>query len=227
MIRALVFDFDGLILDTEMALIESYEEVHAHHGVAFDRSHVLRSVGHADYVLDAWGAFGPAADRAALDAHRRRVNIERNHRLAPLPGAAELITAAHVAGLRLGVASNSGHWHVDAHLARLGLLGRFDFVACRDDVAAPKPEPEIYRLVLQKLGVDAAAAVAFEDSHTGLAAARRAGLRTVAVPNRATAHHDFGGADWLVPSLAGVSLGGLFTRLFPGSEHAAAGWGTR
>ena len=107
MIRALVFDFDGLILDTEMALIESYEEVHAHHGVAFDRSHVLRSVGHADYVFDPWGAFGPAADRAALDAHRRRVNIERNHQLAPLPGAAELITAAHAAGLRLGVASST------------------------------------------------------------------------------------------------------------------------
>lgn len=219
MIRALVFDFDGLILDTEMALIESYQEVHAHYGLAFDREHVLRSVGHADYEFDPWGAFGPEADRAALDAHRRRINIERNHRLTPLPGAAELIAAAHAAGLRLGVASNSGHWHVDTHLARLGLLERFDFVACRDDVAAPKPEPEIYRLVLHKLGVESTAAVAFEDSHTGLTAARRAGLRTVAVPNRATAHHALHEADWQVPSLAEVSLGKLVGRLFPSSAN--------
>lgn len=219
MIRALIFDFDGLILDTEMALIESYEEVHAHHGVVFDRALVLRSVGHAEHAADPWGAFGPEANRPALDAHRRRVNIERNHRLAPLPGTAELITAAHAAGLRLGVASNSGHWHVDAHLARLGLLGRFDFVACREDVSAPKPEPEIYRLVLEKLGADAAATVAFEDSAIGLAAARRAGLRTVAVPNRATAHHTFDGADWQVPSLAEVTLAGLSIRLFPVSAR--------
>jgi putative hydrolase of the HAD superfamily len=215
MIHALVFDFDGLILDTEMALIESYEEVHAHHGLAFDREHVLRSVGHADYAFDPWGAFGAEADRAALDAHRRQLNIARNHRLDALPGVIELVAAAHAAGLRLGVASNSGHWHVDAHLARLGLLERFDFVACRDDVSAPKPEPEIYRLVLQKLGVAPAAAVAFEDSAIGLTAARRAGLRTVAVPNRATAHHRFDEADWQLPSLAGITLPTLAARLFP------------
>ncbi len=222
MIHALVFDFDGLILDTEMALIESYEEVHAHHGVVFDRDLVLRTVGHAEHASDPWGAFGPEADRPALDAHRRRVNIERNHRLVPLPGVAELVTAAHAAGLRLGVASNSGHWHVDAHLSRLGLLGRFDFVACREDVATPKPEPEIYRLVLEKLGADPAATVAFEDSAIGLTAARRAGLRTVAVPNRATAHHAFHDADWQVSSLAEVTLAGLSTRLFSASARSGA-----
>jgi HAD superfamily hydrolase (TIGR01509 family) len=223
MIAALVFDFDGLILDTEMALIEAYGDVHAHHGIPFDHHHHFRSVGHADYAFDPWSAFGPAADRAALDAHRRQLNIERNRRLEALPGVAPLIASARTAGLRLGVASNSGHWHVDAHLARLGLLDSFDFVACREDVVAPKPEPEIYRLVAAKLGVAGHQTVAFEDSLTGLTAARRAGLRTVAVPNRATAHHALDEADWQVPSLAEVTLDGLAARFFP----AAMGDGSR
>ncbi len=215
MIAALVFDFDGLILDTEMALIEAYSDVHAHHGLPFDRQHFLRSVGHADYAFDPWSAFGPAADRAVLDGHRRRLNVERNLRLAVLPGVGPLVGSARAAGLKLGVASNSGHGHVDHHLARLGLLNAFDFVACREDVTVPKPEPEIYRLVLQKLGVTGTHTVAFEDSLTGLTAARRAGLRTVAVPNRATAHHAFDEADWLVSSLSEVTLNELATRFSP------------
>jgi putative hydrolase of the HAD superfamily len=215
MIRALVFDFDGLILDTEMALIEAFGDVHVHHGVPFDQGIFRQSVGHADQAFDPWSAFGPGADRAALDTHRRRLNVERNRGLEPLPGVVPLLDAGRAAGLKLGVASNSGHWHVDAHLDRLGLLGHFDFVACREDVAAPKPDPEIYRLVLRKLGVVGAATVAFEDSHPGLTAARRAGLHAVAVPNRATAHHSFAEAGWLVQSLAEVRLHDLAVRFGP------------
>ncbi len=212
MIRAMVFDFDGLMLDTESALIEAYGDVHAHHGVPFDENLFLRSVGHADYAFDPWSAFGPHADRVPLDAHRRKLNLERNQRLEPLPGVVPLLLAGREAGLKLGVASNSGHGHVESHLGRLGLLGNFDFVACREDVSQPKPDPEIYQLVLQRLGVAGSAAVALEDSHTGLMAARRAGLHVVAVPNRATAHHEFGEAGWQVTSLTEVNLNQLVER---------------
>jgi putative hydrolase of the HAD superfamily len=212
LIRAAVFDFDGLILDTEMALIEAYAEVHARHGVPFDQDMHLRSVGHADYGFDPWSAFGPAADRAELEVHRRKLNVERNRRLEPLPGVVPLLREVRAAGLKLGVASNSGHAHVDGQLERLGLLGQFDFIACREDVAKTKPDPEIYQLVLSRLGVDGRATVAFEDSHTGLTAASRAGLHVVAVPNRATAHHEFAEAGWRVQSLLEVSLAGLVER---------------
>jgi len=208
-----VFDFDGVILDTEMALIEAYGEVHARHGVPFDQSLHLRSVGHADYTFDPWSAFDPAIDRAALDAHRRQLNVERNRQLEPLPGVVPLLREAREADLKLGMASNSGHAHVDGQLERLGLLGHFDFIACREDISRPKPSPEIYQLVLQKLGVVGRAAVAVEDSHTGLTAARRAGLQVVAVPNRATAHHEFADASWQVQSLLEVNLAGLIARL--------------
>jgi HAD superfamily hydrolase (TIGR01509 family) len=212
MIRALIFDFDGLILDTETALIDAYGDVFAAHGLPFDRPLFTRSVGHADYAFDPWKAFGPGADRELLEAERRRFNKARNHAQPILPGVVALIDQARGAGLKVGLASNSGHEHVEGHLARLGLLERFDFVACRGDAPSPKPEPDLYRLVLNHFGIRGHEAVAFEDSHTGTLAAKRAGLWVVAVPNVSTGHHDFGHADVRAPSLADCRLTELMAR---------------
>ena len=94
MIRALVFDFDGLILDTESALIAAYGDVHAAHGVPFDREHFFRAVGHADYAFDPWHAFEKRSDRAALEIERRVFNRERDQHLPVLPGIVALLDAA-------------------------------------------------------------------------------------------------------------------------------------
>jgi HAD superfamily hydrolase (TIGR01509 family) len=212
LIRALIFDFDGLILDTETALIDAYADVHAAHGVPFDRVHFLRSVGHADYAFDPWHAFEKRADRAALELERRKRNRERDRLLPLLPGVAALLDAARDAGLMVGLASNSGHAHVEGHLSRLGLIDRFVVLACREDVSSPKPEPDLYRLVLNRLGLKAVEAVAFEDSHTGSLAARRAGLWVVVAHNSSTAHHDLSQAHLRVASLAEVTLPGLNAR---------------
>ena len=219
MIRALIFDFDGLILDTESALIEAYAQVHRAHGAAFDRAEFLRSVGHADYAFDPWRAFGANADRAALEQERRTRNHECDRALPLLPGVVALLDAARSGGLAVGLASNSRHEHCEGHLARLGLLDRFAVIACREDVPSPKPEPDLYRFVLARLGLRGHEAIAFEDSHTGSLAARRAGLRVVAAPNRSTAHHDFAHVDLVVRSLADCPLSDLFAR-FPDSDAA-------
>ncbi len=215
MIRALVFDFDGLILDTETALIDAYGDVHAAHGKAFDRPLFTRSVGHADYAFDPWREFGPGADRAALDRERRAFNVARDLALPVLPGIQALIGEAAAAGLKVGLASNSRHPHVEGHLNRLGLRERFDFVACREDVASPKPEPDLYRLVLNAFGLRGHEAIAFEDSHTGTTAAKRAGLWAVAVPNVSTGHHDFSHVDLRLDSLADCRLAKLVARFAP------------
>jgi putative hydrolase of the HAD superfamily len=212
MIRALILDFDGLILDTETALIDAYGDVYAAHGVAFDRGEFAASVGHADYAFDPWHPFGWAADREALEAQRRAYNRERNLSQSVLPGVTALIAQAKEAGLRLGLASNSTHEHVDGHLARLGFLASFDFVACREDVAAPKPAPDLYRLVLSTFGLPGREAIAFEDSHTGIVSAKGAGLWVVAVPNPSTGHHDLSGADLRLASLALATLPDLEAR---------------
>lgn len=212
MIRALVFDFDGLILDTESALIRAYADVHASHGVPFDEAVFLRSVGHADYSFDPWHAFEKRADRAALESERQQRNHEQNLRLAILPGVVALLDAARAAGLRIALASNSGHAHCEGHLKRLQLFDRFHFLACREDVASPKPEPDLYRLVLNQLGLRPPEAIAFEDSHTGSLAAKRAGLWCVVAPNPSTAHHDFAHADLKAASLADCTLADLTGR---------------
>ncbi len=213
MIRALVFDFDGLILDTESALIGAYEDQHALHGLPFDRARFLESVGHADYAFDPWHAFEKRADRAALEAERRKRNRELELLLPILPGVTTLLEAGRAAGLRLGVASNSRHPHVEGHLQRLGLRGYFEFFACREDVPSPKPEPDVYRLVLGHFGLRGHEAIAFEDSQTGILAATRAGMHTVAVPGPSTVHHDFAQATMRVASLADVALPDLLARL--------------
>ena len=213
MIRALVFDFDGLILDTETALIEAYGDVYAARGLPFDRALFVRSVGHADYAFDPWKPFGPAADRIALEAERRRFNQARNEASPVLPGIVPLLDAGRARGLHIALASNSSHAHVEGYLAHLGLLDRFGFIACREDVPSPKPEPDLYRLVLNRLGLRGSEAVAFEDSHTGSLAADRAGLHVVAVPNVSTRHHEFGHVDLRVESLADWTLESLLGKL--------------
>jgi HAD superfamily hydrolase (TIGR01509 family) len=212
MIRALVFDFDGLILDTESALIAAYADVHAAHGVAFDEAAFLRSVGHADYAFDPWHAFEKRADRVALEVERRARNRDRDLGLPVLPGVVALFDAAGERALPIALASNSRHEHCERHLARLGLLDRFDFIACREDVPSPKPEPDLYKLVLNRLGLRGHEALAFEDSETGSIAAKRANLWCVVCPGPATAHHDFAHADLRLPSLADVTLDALLAR---------------
>ena len=212
MIQALILDFDGLVLDTETALIDAYGDVHRSHGAAFDRALFTRGVGHADFAFDPWRGFPPGADRAALEAERKRFNRARNEASPVLPGVVALLDEAAGAGLRVGLASNSGHAHVEGHLARLGLLARFHFVACREDVASPKPEPDLYRLVLNRFGLAGREAIAFEDSATGIIAARRAAIWVVAVPNASTDLHDLSGADLRVSSLADCRLGELMGR---------------
>ena len=212
MICALVFDFDGLMLDTESALIDAYADVHAAHGVAFDRTLFLRSVGHADYAFDPWHAFEKRADRAALETERRTRNRERDLHLPLLPGVLGLLDAARTRPLRVGLASNSPRAHCERHLTRIELLDRFEFLACREDVPLPKPAPDLYKLVLSRFGLRGHEAIAFEDSHTGSLAAKRANLCTVTAPNVSTAYHDFAHADLQVASLADVTLDELITR---------------
>lgn len=217
MIRALIFDFDGLILDTETPLIDAYAAVHARHGIAFDRSVFIRSIGHADYAFDPWHGFSPHADRAQLEIERRSIKDGMMLEQQVLPGVVALLDRARERGLRVGLASNSDHPWCEGHLARLGLLDRFHFLACRGDTPSPKPEPDLYKLVLNRFGLRGHEAIAFEDSHTGSLAAQRANLFVVAAPGPSTAHHDFSPAHLQVTSLAQFTLDELCARFEDGA----------
>lgn len=202
MICALVFDFDGLIFDTETAIIDACELMHHRAGKTFSRELAHEAVGRAALHYDQWAAFGAGADRAALDLEHRRVTQELLAKQSVLPGIIDYLREGKNRGLKIGLASNSDHAHVEGHLARLGLLDRFDYLRCIEDVPAGKPEPHLYRAVIEKFGVAGNEAIAFEDSEHGATAAKRAGLWCVAVPGPSSVNHDLAHADLILKSLA-------------------------
>jgi HAD superfamily hydrolase (TIGR01509 family) len=130
-----------------------------------------------------------------------------------LPGVVRHLEEARAMALKLGVASSSTSDWVRGHLARLGILESFDCIRCRDDVTNAKPEPDLYISVLECLGVRASEAIAIEDSPNGVLAAKRAGLRCVAIPNSITAGLDLGQADLILGSLAELTLAELLSKL--------------
>jgi HAD superfamily hydrolase (TIGR01509 family) len=215
-IRALVFDFDGLILDTEEPVYRSWLEVYQAHGEELPFDRWVQIVGstttgfHPQYHLEE--RLGRPLPKEVLDRRigRRTEMILAN---AVLPGVVQHLDAARELGLRVGVASSSTREWVSGHLARLGILDRFECLRCRDDVAHAKPEPDLYLAVLDCLGVQAAAAIAIEDSPNGVTAAKRAGMRCVAIPNSITARLDLTEADLRLTSLAEVTLRELITRI--------------
>jgi putative hydrolase of the HAD superfamily len=212
MIRALIFDFDGLILDTETPLVRAWSQVHADAGLEFDVRAGQQIIGHADIPFDPWSAFGPDADVAQLETafQRHKEVIVREQPI--LPGVIDLLEFALSRGLQLAVASNSDHRHVDGHLARLKLDAYFKTTVCRDDVKNPKPAPDVYLAACTQLGVSPIESVALEDSAPGHAAAHAAGLRVVVVPNPSTRHNTFPFASLQLESLADLTPFALFQR---------------
>jgi HAD superfamily hydrolase (TIGR01509 family) len=217
-IRAIVFDFDGLILDTEEPIYRSWLEVYEAHGQELPFERWVQIVGsstigfHPQHHLEE--RLGRSLPKEVLDRRiGRRTEMVLANKL--LPGVVEHLDAARASRLKVGVASSSTRDWVMGHLVRLGILDRFDCLRCRDDVANVKPEPDLYLAVLECLGVAASEAIAIEDSPNGVLAAKRAGLRCVAIPNSITARLDLGQADVVLGSLADVTLAELLRRLVP------------
>jgi HAD superfamily hydrolase (TIGR01509 family) len=223
MIRALVFDFDGLILDTEEPVYRSWLEVYQEHGEDLPFERWVQIVGsttagfHPQHHLEE--RLGRSLTQEVLD---RRVSRRTEMVLAQkvLPGVVRHLQEAKAMGLKVGLASSSTSDWVTGHLARLGILESFDCIRCRDQVANAKPEPDLYLAVLECLGVIASDAIAIEDSPNGVQAAKRAGLRCVAIPNSITADLDLGQADLVLGSLADVTLADLLRKLTP-TDRAA------
>lgn len=216
MFRAVVFDFDGLILDTEEPIYRSWLEVYQAHGEDLPFERWIQTVGstndafHPQHHLEE--RLGRALAKEVLErrAGRRTELILAN---AVLPGVVDQLDRARQLGLKVGVASSSTREWVSGHLSRLGILDRFACMRCRDDVEHAKPEPDLYLAVLECLGVKAAEAFAIEDSPNGVTAARRAGMKCVAIPNSITERLDLTHADLVIRSLSDLTLDQLMAKL--------------
>ena len=219
MIRAIIFDFDGLILDTEEPIYQSWLEVYKAHGEELPWERWVQIVGsttaefHPQHHLEE--RLGRPLSQEVIERRiGRRTELILAQKL--LPGIVQHIDAAKSLGLKLGVASSSTRDWVSGHLDRLGILGKFDCVRCRDDVNNAKPAPDLYIAVLECLGVRSSEALAIEDSPNGVIAAKRAGLRCVAIPNTITSSLDLSHADLVLRSLSELTLSDLLQRLDPG-----------
>ncbi len=171
-----------------------------------------RGASYFDPYQELVAKIGHDLDREAVLNRRTARHLEMIAELEILPGVRDAVAEARRLGLLLGVASSSSRAWVAGHLERLGLEG-FDCVRCRDDVTNTKPDPELYLSVCACLGVAPGQAVALEDSANGIAAAKAAGMRCVAVPNPMTAGLDLSAADLRLDSLADVAVGELLERL--------------
>ena len=217
MIEALVFDFDGVIIDTEIPSYETWQEVYAAHGAHLDRALWQRQIGGGTHTFDAIqhleALIGVRLDREAVRKSRKERHDALVRSTPLLPGVLEYIQEARRLGLKLGVASSSSHAWVEGHLAERGLLSLFQSVAAREDVAHIKPDPALYLVALQRLGVPPDRAVAIEDSLNGLTAAKRAGMFCVAVPNPMTGDLPLESADLRLGALTDMELQTLLDTL--------------
>ena len=207
-LRGLVFDFDGLICDTETSSFETAREIYAEHGVELTLARWQDRIGtHGRHWLaDLEAAVGPLSNFDALVDRRRLAHHERLQAERSLPGVDEFTARAVEAGLALAVASSSSVSWVTEHLDRLGLLDRFAAIRTSEDGVPAKPHPEVYLQALAALGVAPDEGIAFEDSPNGVAAAKAAGLFCVAVPNRMTSSLDLSHADVIVDSFWNIDL---------------------
>lgn len=214
MIQALIFDFDGLILDTETPQVQIWQDLYTRYGQEFPlddwvRTVVGSTVANLDPVAQLEKLTGLSLDRQALRDQAHRTRMEWQAVLPPMPGVADYLDSARRLGLRLAVASSSPHAWVDAYLQRLEFLDLFDAVICREDAPRLKPDPDLFLAALSALHIHADRALAFEDSPNGIKAAKAAGLRVVGVPNSITARLGPLSADLSLASLSDLPLSDL------------------
>ncbi len=209
-IKALVFDFDGLIVDTEVPIFRAWQRIYREHGQDLPLEQWLTIIGTAsgpfDPVIDLAEKTGAKLDEQELKALEVLYYQEATAMQQLLPGVIDYLVAARQLGLKTAVASSSTRTWVMDHLNRFGIGGRFDAIICREDVKRTKPDPDLYLTALQRLGVQPAEAIAFEDSSNGIHAAKAAGLFCVVVPNPLTVDLDLSEADLRLLTLEAMPL---------------------
>lgn len=209
MINLLIFDFDGLILDTETATYEVYRAwFKKQKGLDLEIADYLTCVGsHFHVLLDhlkhKYG-LDVDADTFAKDVQTDYVSAVRN--LPARPGLVHFIKEASKAGYGITLCTSSKREKPLFQLERLGLLEYFDHLVCADDVKHIKPQPDLFLKALELNQSQAGSALVFEDSGNGLLAARRAGIAVVVVPNTITQYSAFEGALAKIESFEHISV---------------------
>ena len=223
---AVIFDFDGLIIDSETPIFRIWEEIYRDHGAQL-------TMGAWQHALGTHNGFDPYAELLAMTGTRLsreewapRVSEEHWRRCESeplLPGVADRLEEARALGLRAAVASSSTNTWVSPWLERHGLLSYFEAVCTRDDVKNVKPAPDLFLLAARRMSIPPERCLVFEDSPNGLRAAHAAGMWAVAVPNALTRPLPMPSPHVVLASLADTTLAALRARLVGSMVHRSIG----
>lgn len=210
-VAAVIFDFDGIVLDSETPEYESHRRIYERCGVDLTVAEWCAAIGlwtegHDERRFETLCRLANAPPtRDQYHAERRRIFAELIPG-EPMPGIRDLLGALRDANIPTAIASTApSRWVVQA-AERIGVSGLFRAVVTGDQVARRKPAPDVYLEAARRLGVDPAGSVAIEDSGPGIAAARAAGMPTIAIPHWLTASHDLSGADLRVSNAAELTI---------------------
>lgn len=212
-IQAVVFDFDGVILDTEKARYDAWQSVFQSYGQTLPIDIWVESIGRTKYATDPLELLekltGKSLDKEYIRNLQRQKSHEFADRLSLLPGVQKCILEAVSLKLKLGIASSSSRTWVQRHLEKRGLLEFFNVLVCREDTDYHKPSPVHYLTALKKLNCNPASSVAIEDSPLGIESAVGSGMYCIAVACSFTQSMDLSKAHKIEKSLEDVSFSRL------------------
>ncbi len=204
-IRAVVFDLDGLMVNTEDVYQLVGTELMRRRGKTFDddlRGAMMGQPAEAALaVMIKWHALTDSLEDLASESERTFWEFVE-HRLTTMPGLHDLLALIHSLGLPKAIATSGARHYAEELLSRLDLHEHFEFLLTSGDITHGKPHPEIYQLAAARLGLEPAETLVLEDSHNGCRAGVTAGAYTVAVPSPHSADHDFTGTKFVADSLA-------------------------
>lgn len=203
--RAVIFDFDGLLVDTEWAIYNSWLDVFSQEGQELPLHLFNQCLGsgytHWNPGDHLESLTGKTYDWDTINAARQeKINADLS-RQGLLAGAIDILDFCDSHKLPTAVASSSSHRWVDSWLEKLGIANRFQSVVCRDDGYPVKPNPDLFLAAAEKLGIPPAACLVLEDSQNGTTAAFNAGMQVIAIPNKITEMADFSHATAKAASL--------------------------
>lgn len=215
--RAIIFDLDGLIIETEAVYYHIWQREFRNQGLAFDMAGYQNLIG-AHHVVGGYRPHQVLADHLNNGVSARELRLAVEHEALQTikneeakPGVYQVLDEADKRGFLLAVGSSSEQDWVHGHLKRLGIFDRFDTIVTAEDVNKnAKPAPDIFLKVLENLGIAPQNALVLEDSNNGVVASHRAGIRVVAVPNEVTTGQDFSLATAIIPSLEALNLNDFF-----------------
>jgi len=211
-LQAVIFDFDGLILDTETPEATGWEKEFARHGLSIPDGWWAGLTGRGPEEVLEWPEdllvrlLGEPIDREATLARVNEVRLAGIEAAQILPGVREVVEQAKELDLEVAIASSSKRDWIEGHMKRRWNPHPFLIMATRERVARAKPQPDLYLLAASELGVPPANCLALEDSPNGIAAAKAAGMICVAVPNSVTKQLDLSQADQVLDSLEQLDL---------------------